>query len=277
MNKWIAAAAMTLAVPMASAKVLISIDGGIGGSLNSLGDDASIANDQFDLDSTEANDGNAPYNLGMEAKAGFYGWAKISVPVLPDVKVKYESMVLEGTESVNINEEIFGETFNISGDVTSSLDLSHVDMALTYGLPLPVVDIDFGLNARAMLGGFSATGQVAGEEETIDAPFSVSDSGAPLIIPMGYISAAATIPGAGVKVGGELSTLPLGDTNFTDWNIKGTWYAPLPTNLLVKLGVEGGYRSFNMTIGDKTLGADTSDLASDVSVGGFFLGAALSF
>lgn len=277
MNKWIAAAAMTLAVPMASAKVLISIDGGAGYSINSLGDDASIAGDTFDLDSTATNGSSAPYNLGMEAKNGFYGWAKVSVPLLPDVKVKYESMVLDGTNEVTINETIFGETFTLSGDVQSSLDLSHVDMALTIGLPLPIVDIDFGINGRAMLGGFEATGQVSGQTETVSAPFSVSDSGVPMIIPMGYASAAATIPGAGVRVGGEISTLPLGDTNITDWNIKGTWYAPLPTNLLVKLGVEGGYRSFNMTIADQVLFYDTSKLASNVGVSGFFLGAALAF
>ncbi len=276
MNKWIVAAAMTLAVPMASAKVLISIDAGAGYNLNGLGDGSNIATD-FDLGSTATNTGSAPYNLGMEAKGGLYGWAKISVPLLPDVKVKYESMVLDGTNNVNINVPVFGESFNMTGDVNSILDLSHLDLALTIGLPLPVVDIDFGLNARSMIGGFSATGTVGSEEKTIDAPFSISDSGTPLIIPMGYLSVAANIPGVGVKVGGEISTLPLGDTSFTDWNVKGTWYAPLPTNMLVKLGLEAGYRSFNMTIGDSTLGMDTSDLASEVSVSGFFLGAAMHF
>jgi outer membrane protein len=276
MKKLIAVAALTLAVPFASAKVLISFDGGLGYNLNSLSEESNIAGD-FDLDSTDTNTGSAPYNLGMEAKGGLYGWAKISLPLLPDVKVKYESMVLDGTNSVNINVPVFGETFNMSGDVNSILDLSHLDLALTIGLPLPVVDIDLGLNARSMLGGFSATGTVGSEEETIESPFSVSEGGAPLIIPMGYLSAAATIPGVGVKVGGEISTLPLGDTNFTDWNVKGTWYAPLPTSMLVKLGVEAGYRSFNMTIGESTLGMDTSELASEVGVSGFFLGAAFHF
>ena len=276
MNKWIVAAAMTLAVPMASAKVLISIDAGAGYSFNSLGDTSNIASDIV-LGSSATNSGNAPYNLGMEAKGGLYGWAKVSLPLLPDVKVKYESMVLDGTNNVNINVPVFGEAFNMSGEVNSILDLSHLDLALTIGLPLPVVDIDFGLNARSMLGGFSATGTVGSAEKTVEAPFSVSDSGAPLIIPMGYLSVAANIPGAGVKVGGEISTLPLGDTSFTDWNLKATWFAPLPTNMLVKLGLEAGYRSFNMTIGESTLGMDTSELASEVSVSGSFLGAALHF
>ena len=275
MNKWIAAAAMTLAVPMASAKVLISIDGGLGGSLNSLGEDSTLANGKASLSGTSINE---PYGLGMEADTGFYGWAKVSVPLLPDVKVKYESMKLTGDVNQDFDMTFGPETISVEGDINSVLDLSHLDLGLTIGLPLPVVDIDLGVNARSMIGGFTVDGAINGqtaESKTVDFVWPGSDM--PLIIPMGYVSAAATIPGAGVKIGGELSTLPLGDTNFTDWNIKGTWYAPLPTNLLVKLGVEGGYRSFNMTIGDTTLGADTSDLASNVSVGGFFLGAALSF
>jgi hypothetical protein len=184
-------------------------------------------------------------------------------------------LVVEGSNNFTLNETIFGETFTMNGDIESQLDLSHLDMAFTIGLPLPVVDIDLGLNARSLLGGFSATGDVSGSKETVDAPFQIGST--PIILPMGYISVAGTIPGAGVRLSGELSTLPLGDTKISDWNVKGTWYAPLPTNMLVKFGLEGGYRSFNMTIGDSTLGADSSEFASEIGVSGFFLGATAHF
>lgn len=276
MKKLLIAAAIAATVPMASAKVLINIDGGVGYNFNSLGSGSNLANDMFVLDSKTGASGVSPsYGLNMEANNGFYGWASISLPVLPDVKLKYESLVIEGKNNLVIDEVVYGQTFEMNGDVESKLDLSHLDMALTFGLPLPVVDIDFGLNIRSMMGGFSATGQLAGNEKKVDAPFQIGSM--PLIVPMGYISAGATIPGVGVKVSGELSTLPLGDTKISDWNIKGTWYAPLPTNMLVKFGLEGGFRSFNMTIGDKTLGADTSDFASEIGVNGFFLGATAHF
>lgn len=272
MKKWIAAAAMMAAVPMASSKVLINIDAGAGMNLNSLGDGSNIA-DTFLLDKDTAEVGK--YGLNMDANMGFYGWASIGLPLLPDVKLKYENMVLSGTNNVNINQTVFGETFNLSGDVESELDLSHLDFALTIGIPLPVVDIDFGINARSFLGGLSATGQVGGQTETVKAPFEVG--GTPLIVPMGYLHVGGTIPFAGIKLDGEISTLPIGDSNFTDWNVKGTWFAPLPTNMLVKFGVEAGYRSFNMTIAEETLWIDTSDFASEVKVSGFFLGATASF
>lgn len=280
MNKWMAAAALTVAMPMASAKVLISIDGGLGYNLNSLSADSSLAsgtNNEINLANTDSNTGSAPYNLGMEANGGFYGWASISIPLVPDVKVKYESLTLEGTNDINSTVDVFGTEYQFSGEIESKLDLSHVDLAVTIGLPLPVVDVDLGLNGRAFLGGFEATGSIGGQSQTVDAPFSISDSGTPLFLPMGYASVAATIPGVGVKLGGEIATLPLGDTNITDFNVKGTWYAPLPTNLLVKLGLEAGYRNFTMKIGESTIGLDTSDLQSEVSISSFFVGAAMHF
>ena len=225
MNKWIVAAAMTLAVPMASAKVLISIDAGAGYSMNSIADDAG-----FDDVATLAGKGTNPVGLGMEADPAFYGWAKISLPLLPDVKVKYETMNLAGSNDATVSVPVGPESIDLSGNVESQLDLSHLDLALTIGLPLPVVDVDFGLNARSMIGGFKAVGEIDGQaNQTEEVNFTFPGSETPLIVPMGYVSVAATIPGVGVKIGGELSTLPLGKANITDWNIKGTWYAPLPT------------------------------------------------
>lgn len=265
MNKWIAATALTLAMPMASAKVLISIDGGAGFSLNSISDESGFG----DVAVLSGDSTVAPIGLGMEADPAFYGWAKIAVPLLPDVKVKYETMNLAGSNDVTVDLPV-GD-IDLSGEVESELDLSHLDLALTIGLPLPVVDIDFGVNARSMIGGFKAVGNIGGQpDQTEEVDFTFPGSDTPLIIPMGYLSASATIPGVGVKVGGEVSTLPLGEANITDWNVKGTWYAPLPTNLLVKVGLEAGYRSFSMTL-------DTDDIEADVSVGGFFAGAAFAF
>ncbi|WP_320825690.1 TIGR04219 family outer membrane beta-barrel protein [Reinekea sp.] len=271
MNKWIVSAVMVLAVPAASAKVLMSIDAGAGYNLNSLADDSTFIDGTFDL-AGDQSAASSPYGLGMEAQNGFYGWAKISLPLLPDVKLKFENLVLDGSNTVTFSESILGETFATNGKVDSSLDLTHVDLGLTIGLPIPVVDIDLGVNFRALLGGFSATGVINGTQQTKEVLFPSAT-----IIPMAYVSAAATIPGVGVKLGGELSTLPLGDSNITDWNIKGTWFAPLPTSMLVKVGVEAGYRRFNMTIADKVAWLDTSDFQSNVTVGGFFVGAALHF
>jgi outer membrane protein len=267
MNKWIAAAAMTLAVPVASAKVLISIDAGAGYSMNSISDTSGFG----DVAVLTGTSDSSPYGLGMEADPAFYGWAKVSIPLLPDVKVKYETMNLAGSNDVTVSVPVGPESIDLSGDVDSQLDLSHLDLALTIGLPLPVVDIDFGINARSMIGGYVVEGEIGNAtNQKEEVSFTFPGTETPLIIPMGYLSVGATVPGVGVKLSGEISTLPLGAANITDWNVKGTWYAPLPTNLLMKVGLEGGYRSFSMTL-------DTDDFDADVSVSGVFVGAAMHF
>lgn len=272
MKKLILVASMAALAPMASAKMLITVEGGVGYGFNALSDDSTLLGGEVDLTSSESNDGSSPYNLGMEADNGFYGWAKFSWPILPDVHLKYEQLVATGTATFDTASDIeFGDGIELDGTVDSELDLSYFDIGLTYGLPVPVVDIDFGLNFRSLVGGFyaSSNGVEEGTEFTLGS--------VPLIIPMGYVSASGMIPGANVKLSGELSALPLGDSNVSDWNVKATWFAPLPTDLLVKVGLEAGYRNFTVEIGETLLGADTSELQSKLGFSGFFLGAAMQF
>lgn len=269
MKKLVLVTALAMAMPLASAKMLITIEGGLGFSLNTLSEDSNLLGGDFDLTGSDTNTGTAPYNLGMEADNGLYGWAKFSWPIFPDVKVKYESLKATGSADFAAPTDFdFGDGVQLNGNVDTELDLSYLDLGLTYGLPIPVIDIDLGLNFRSLIGGFYVSGDVESDTDF---------SSVPLIIPMGYVSVAGTIPGADVTLSGELSTLPLGDTSISDWNIKATWYAPLPTNILVKLGLEAGYRNFNVTIGESLLGADTSELQSELGFSGFFLGAAMKF
>lgn len=271
MKYWIAAAAVAMTAPVASAKVLIDVDGAVGYSFNSL-NEGTLANDSLDL--TGSDGSSDPIGLNHEANNGLYASAKLSWPIFPDVSLQYQNLTSSGTNTVTQTVSYGGESFSYNEEVDSEFDMSYFDLGLTYGVPLPMASIDFGLNFRSLIGGFTAEGQTTGEK--IDAPFEVG--GSPIIVPMGYLSASVTPPlPVDVTFSGEIKTLPLGDTNVTDWNIKGVWYAPLPTNLLVKLGLEAGYRNYSLSIGESTLGADTEDFASDVNFSGFFTGAALHF
>jgi outer membrane protein len=272
MNKYLFAASLALTASFAAAKPMISLDAGAGWGTNGIADDSTIMDGTFDL----TGDGfTEPYGLNQEGNSGFYGWMKVSWPILPDVKVKYESMVLDGETSFD-NEQfhVYGQTINVDGDISTELDLSHLDVALTYGLPFPIIDIDFGINARSMIGGFSATAEYNGGTTSIDAPFT---DDVPVIIPMGYVSVSGGIPATDIKLSAELSALPFGDSSVSDWNVKATWFAPLPTSMLAELGLEAGYRAFNLTIDGDLFGEDVSDYATDVTVSGFFFGAAFHF
>ncbi len=273
MKIWMAtaAAATVMFAPLASAKVLINIDGGLGYSFNSL-NEGSLANDEIDLKGDQSS--GSPTGLNQDAENGVYAWTKISVPIFPDVGLKYQNLYSTGTNTISKTFEFGnGDEETFTGEVDSEFDLSYFDLSLTYGVPLPSASVDFGLNFRSLIGGFKAENEDF--NQSLETSFEVG--GTPIIVPMLYLGGHFDIPVADVRLGGELKTLPIGDTNITDLELKGTWYAPLPTNILVKLGIEAGYRNYGLTIGDSTLGADTSDFASEVNYSGFFAGAAMSF
>lgn len=270
MKKLLAAAVIAAAAPLGSAAVLIDIDGGIGYSFNSI-TSGSLGNGAIDLESSDVS--SESIGLNQEAEGGVYLWSKISVPIFPDVGLKYQRLVSSGTNEVNQTVEYGGESQTFTGEVDSELDMSYLDLTLSYGVPLPMASLDFGLNFRSLLGGLTI--DESSGNQSLDAPFEVG--GTPIIVPMLYLAGTFNVPVADVRLGAEIKTLPLGDTSVTDWEIKGTWFAPLPTNLLVKFGVEAGYRHYGLNIGESTLNADTTDLQSELGFSGFFLGAAASF
>lgn len=270
MKKLLAAAVVVAVAPLSSAAVLIDIDGGIGYSFNSI-TSGDLGNGALNL--TGSNTDEEPIGLNQEAEGGVYLWSKISLPIFPDVGLKYQRLVSSGTNEVNETVEYGGETRTFSGEIDSELDMSYLDLTLSYGVPLPMASIDFGLNFRSLLGGLKI--EESSGNQSLDAPFEVS--GTPIIVPMLYLGGTFNVPTVDVRLGAEIKTLPLGDTSVTDWEVKGTWFAPLPTNMLIKFGVEAGYRHYGLKIGESTLGADTSDLQTDIGFSGFFLGAAASF
>lgn len=262
--KKLMAAMLVVSAPLASAKLGLNVDVSAGGTFTSLSSDSNIAGTV-----------NLSDDLGLEGQTGFYLFGSLEhpIPVLPNVRLHHKSLVLEGTKELTEQVEFLGATIPAES-VTTTLDLTHTDATLFWGVPfLPVVDIEFGVNARIFNLGIAA-----------DLPKLVNDSGTEdidesmlLPLPMLYLAGDATIPVVGLNVGGEFKTVFVEENNITEYNIYGRYYAPLPTNILVKVGVEAGWRQFNMTISDSFLGQDTSDVQSDISMGGAYVGVTARF
>ncbi|MFG1497150.1 hypothetical protein ABMA57_11000 [Saccharospirillum sp. HFRX-1] len=269
MKIWIATAAITLAAPMAWSAPLIDLAGSVGYSFNGL-DEGTLANNSMDLTSDSANN---PAGLDHEMDSGLYATAKIGLPFLPDIGLKYESLVSNGSNVISDTVSYGGESQTyVAEEVESELDMSYLDLTVSAGIPFAYSSLDFGVNFRSFIGGFEAEGKNTGQK--LEASFSDG----PVILPMLYVAGSFTPPvvPTDLTLSAELKTMPM-DTNVTDWNVKAAWFAPLPTNALGKLGVEGGYRDYSVSIGESTFGADTEDFVSEISYSGFFLGATVQF
>jgi len=176
------------------------------------------------------------------------------VPMLPNVRLRQTSLEMtgDGTLLTEFNGQVF------AGDIDSELDLSHTDATFYWGIPLPVpyVDINFGLTAR-MFDGYALVESDAQSEE-VDLDFAM---------PMGFLEAQVGSP-FGIYAQAEINAIGYDGNSLTDMSFVLGYDLPVP---VVDLGLEVGHRSLSM----KT-NKDTTDIETDFDVTGLFYGASFA-
>lgn len=179
------------------------------------------------------------------------------VPFLPNVQVKRTNLKTtgEGTLSASFNEQVFSES------VSSKLDLSHTDLTLYWGLPipLPLLDVNFGLTGRQFNGDASVKGELSGRETQVDINAT---------LPMLYGSVKVGTP-IGIYAKGDVNYVGLKDNKILDYEALVGYDLPVP---VVDLGVELGYRALSVKT-DK----DTLKIATDTNVSGAYFGVSAAF
>ncbi len=178
------------------------------------------------------------------------------LPFIPNLKLKQTSLELEGDG--NINAQFADQTFN--ENVTSTLDLSHSDLTLYWGLPLPVpfVDINFGLTARQFDGVAEVSGKTSSVNESVDLDF---------VMPLVYGEVKINSP-FGLYASADINYIGMGGNKLSDISYGIGYDLPIP---VVDIGLEAGYRSINLKA-DK----DLADIDTDFDVSGAYFGASLA-
>lgn len=166
------------------------------------------------------------------------------IPALPNVK--YQNYDLKKSSSGNSSFNFKGEDF--SGDVTSTLDLSHNDIVLYYELLDNWVNLDLGLDLKRFDGKVSVSD--TGGTRSID----VDET-----IPMLYLSARFDLPLTGFYVGANLQQLSIGDSSAEDSTLM------IGYESKIGLGIEGGIKTFNLELDD------ANDLDTDLEYDGLYL------
>ncbi|PIQ39746.1 MAG: hypothetical protein COW58_09885 [Thalassolituus sp. CG17_big_fil_post_rev_8_21_14_2_50_53_8] len=179
------------------------------------------------------------------------------LPFIPNLKLKQTSLELEGDG--NINAQFADQTFN--ENVTSTLDLSHSDLTLYWGLPLPVpfVDINFGLTARQFDGMAEVTSKSnPAVTDSVDLDF---------VMPLVYGEVKIDSP-FGLYASADINYIGMGGNKLSDISYGIGYDLPIP---VVDIGLEAGYRSINLKA-DK----DLADIDTDFDVSGAYFGASLA-
>ena len=177
------------------------------------------------------------------------------VPFVPNVKLKQTNLDLSGTGDVNIS--FLDVDFN--EEVDSTLDLTHTDLTLYWGLPIPLpfVDFDFGITARQFDGVAEVSSNGRDLTQSEDLNFT---------LPMGYGAINVTTP-FGLYASADINYVSASGNKLSDISYLLGYELPIP---VVDLGIEAGYRTMALETDDDL------DIETDVDVSGAFFGAALS-
>lgn len=196
----------------------------------------------------------------------YYAALEHPIPLVPNVKVKYNQLELDGSFSGAFK---FGDTefgLNPEGNTTNA-DLSHVDYVLYYEIfDNSLFSIDLGVAAKQFDGDISVTGtaMVNGElgETTTE---TVDFSG---LVPLGYAAAEVGLP-LGFSAFFEGSLLAVGDSKIQDYQVGVAW--EFVDNMAVDMAIKAGYRSMMLELDD------VDDIYTDLETKGFFAGLQVHF
>ncbi len=208
-----------------------------------IDDDVKLDSDGLNLKSTN----------GMQISLFF----EHPVPVLPNLKIRRTNVKTEGNGLYS--GTFLQQTYNEKLD--STLDLSHTDFTLYWGLPLPVpmLDINFGLTARNFDGKASAKGQTT----NIEVNENIKGT-----LPMLYAGVKVTTP-VDLYAKAEVNYIGFKKNSLVDYEATLGYTFPIP---VVDLGVELGYRALQMKT-DK----DTVKVATDAKLSGAYFGISAAF
>ncbi|ASP39472.1 hypothetical protein CHH28_12660 [Bacterioplanes sanyensis] len=248
-NRWamLAALGVCTAVP-AQADLLFTVGAKASvwnaGADGDLDKDVSVGSDGLDIED----------NTGNQLTVFF----EHPVPLLPHVELKRTSLDMSGEGS--INAEFAGQDF--TGDVETEFDLSHQDLTLYWGLPLPVpfVDVYVGATARQFDGSAEVSGSYQGNtvSESVDLD---------LTLPLAYGAVKVSTP-FGLYAGADVRYIGMGDNQLTDLSYGLGYDLPIP---VVDIGLQAGYRRLALQTDP-----DDVDIEADVDVSGVYVGAAVS-
>lgn len=235
MKKLLVSAIVAATPVMAQADLLFTVEAGANAwNAEATGSVVDSGNNSIDLEN----------DLGLDSETNNVLFAAFEhpIPVLPNLKVMKTDL-------------------DLTGDNDSQIDLTHTDLTMYWGLPLPIpyVDINFGLTARQFDGAVVVPNTTA--------PALAIDENLDFTMPMGYLNVDIDTP-FGIYAYADINALSYDGNGVTDTAFALGYTLPIP---LVDVNLEAGHRALSITTDE-----DTVDVETDIDVAGMFFGVNLS-
>lgn len=255
MKKYCIAAALSMAclAPVAQADTVLGLYVGVDGW-------------KADNDGSFSDNNNALQNFNFEDETfvSYYAALEHPVPLVPNLKLKYTELELNGSTVLEDTFSFNGTDYIVGTDVNSVTDLSHIDYIFYYEIfDNDLISIDLGINAKQFDGQITVSydsDEVFTQTETVD--FSG-------FVPLAYGRFEAGLPFSGLSVFAEGSFLAIDDSKVQDYQMGIAW--EFIDNLAVDVAVKAGYRSMVLELDD------VDDINTDIDASGPFAGIQVHF
>jgi outer membrane protein len=256
MKKYCLAAALSMAclAPVAHADTLLGLYVGVDGwKADNEG--------QFSYKGNKAQD----FNFEDETFLSYYAALEHPVPVVPNIKLKYTELELNGSVLLEDTFSFNGSDYVVGTSVNSISDLTHIDYILYYEIfDNDLISIDLGLNAKQFDGDIVVNGTT--QDGGANVTETVAFSG---FVPLAYGRAEAGLPFTGLSVFFEGSFLAIDDSKVQDYQMGIAW--EFIDNLAIDVAVKAGYRSMKLELDD------IDDINTNIDASGPFAGIQVHF
>lgn len=167
------------------------------------------------------------------------------VPALPNIR--YQGYDLNARSSSNITNTVNFNGTSYTGNISSTLDLSHNDIVLYYEVLDNWINIDLGLDFKIF------DGRISINDTNNNSQIDVDET-----IPMLYLAARFDLPLTGFYVGANIQQLSIGDNSSEDSTLMIGYESKLG------IGIEGGIKTFALEL------ENADDLNTNLEYDGLF-------
>ena len=203
------------------------------------------------------------FNFDDKTFSSFYAALEHPIPLVPNIKIKYTQLELDGSTNLTDTFEFGGQDFTVGTKANLITDFSHMDYTFYYELfDNDLVSIDFGLTVKHFDGDATVSGTVNGDSKTETIDFSAP-------IPLGYLRGEVGLPLTGLSIFAEGNLLAIDDSKIQDYKVGIAW--EFIDNLAVDVAIRAGYRSFVIELDD------VDDISTDLDSSGPFAGLQVHF
>ncbi len=202
----------------------------------------------------------ASFDFSDETATNFYVGFEHPIPLIPNLKLRQDSIDIAGQTLLTSNFTLNGTPFTSGQNVDSTVELKQTDVILYWELlDLDLFSFDIGINAKHIDTDLTA-------DNNMGTTASDSFDG---WVPMAYASAEVSLPGLPFSLWTEGSYIGYSGDKFYDARaaIKYTLIDSLPMDLSLSLG----YRAFVIDVDD------LDDVFADIDFSGYYAGIELRF